>query len=102
MTEVVSTRVPNELAKDLAKIEEVEKADRATIVRKLLARAVEEWKKEYALSLYREDKISLWRAARLAGITLREMMDFAVEKNVPFKYSEKDLEEDLTSALSEK
>ncbi len=102
MTEIVSTRIPDELAEDLAKIEEVEKSDRAAVLRRLLSRAVEEWKKEYALSQYREGKISLWRAARTAGITLREMMELAEKKGIHLQYTERDLEEDVAAALSGK
>jgi predicted HTH domain antitoxin len=101
MTEVISTRVPDEIARDLREIEKEEKADRATVIRKLLARAIEEWKIERALRLYRERKVTLWRAARLAGITLREMMELAAKEGIQFQYSEKDLEEDIEAALKE-
>jgi len=102
MTEIVSTRVSDDLAKDLSKIEEVEKADRATVVRKLLAASVAEWKKEYALKLYSQGKVTLWRAARFAEVTLREMMELAAERGIEFKYTLKDLDEDLAAALKEK
>jgi len=102
MTEIVSTRVPADLARDLRKIEEVEKADRATVVRKLLAASVAEWKKEYALKLYSQGRVTLWRAARLAEVTLREMMELAAERGIEFKYTLKDLDEDLAVALKEK
>ena len=102
MTEIVSTRVSDDLARDLSKIEEVEKADRATVVRKLLAASVAEWKKDYALKLYSQGKVTLWRAARLAEVTLREMMELAAERGIEFKYTLKDLDEDLAEALKEK
>ncbi len=101
LTEVISTRVPEQLAKDLKEIEEEEKADRATVIRKLLANAIQQWKIQKALRLYREGKVTLWRAARLAGITLREMMELAVKEGIRFQYTEKDLEEDIISALKE-
>jgi len=101
MTEVISTRVPNEIARDLREIEKEEKADRATVIRKLLARAIEQWRIERALRLYRERKVTLWRAARLAGVTLREMMELAAKEGIQFQYSEKDLEEDIEAALKE-
>lgn len=101
MTEIISTRLPEEIAKDLREIEKEEKADRATIVRKLLARAIEQWKMERALRLYREGKVTLWRAARLGGLTLREMMELAAKEGIQFQYSPKDLEEDIEAALKE-
>jgi len=101
MTEIISTRVPEEVARDLKEIEKEEKTDRATIVRRLLARAIEQWKIERALRLYREGKVTLWRAARLAGITLREMMELTAKEGIQFKYTAKDLEEDIRAALTE-
>lgn len=101
MTEIISTRVPDEIAKDLKEIEEEEKTDRATVVRKLLARAIQQWKMERALRLYREGKVTLWRAAKLAGVTLREMMDLAAKEGIQFQYTQKDLEEDIEAALKE-
>ena len=101
MTEVISTRISENLARDLEEIEREEMTDRATVIRKLLKRAIELWKKERSLRLYQEGKITLWRAARLAGVTLREMMEQAAEKEIQFKYTEKDLEEDIEAALKE-
>lgn len=101
MTEVISTRIPNDVAKDLKKIEEEEKTDRATIIRKLLAIGIQQWKTERALRLYREGKVTLWRAARLADTTLREMMQLAAKKGIQFKYAAKDLEEDIEAAITE-
>ncbi|MFQ5759151.1 MAG: UPF0175 family protein [Candidatus Bathyarchaeia archaeon] len=101
MTAVISTRVSDKLAQDLKVIEREEQSDRATTVRKLLARAVKEWKMEHALKLYFEGKVTLWRAARLAEVSLREMMEKAAQKGIEFKYTEEDLEEDIQAALKE-
>lgn len=101
MTEVISTRVSDEVAKDLREIEKEEKTDRATVIRKLLARAIEQWKMDHALRLYQEGKVTLWRAARMADVTLREMMEQAAKRGIQFKYTEKDLEEDVKAALTE-
>ena len=97
--EVISARVPHDIAEALREIEREEKSDRATVIRKLLARAIEQWKVERALRLYREGKVTLWRAARLAGVTLREMMELAAREGVEFRYSERDLGEDIEAAL---
>jgi predicted HTH domain antitoxin len=101
MTTVISTRVPDKLARDLKEIEKEEQSDRATTIRKLLTRAIREWKIEHALKLYHEGKVTLWRAARLAEVSLREMMEKAAQKGIEFRYTEKDLEEDLEAALKE-
>ena len=91
MTKIISTRVPNEIADALKEIEEEEKTDTATIVRKLLVKAIQQWKSERALRLYREGKVTLWRAARLAGVTLREMMELAAKREFNFNTLQKNL-----------
>jgi predicted HTH domain antitoxin len=93
--ELVAARLPGELVKALRKIEEVEQLDRSTTIRKLLYRAVSEWKKGYAAKLYGEGKVTLERAAMEADISVREMMEYIKEKKIPGQYELKDLEEDM-------
>lgn len=74
--EMVATRLPETMVEDIRKIESVEQTDRSTVLRKLLYRAVSEWKKEYAGKLYAEETVTLERAAVEAGVSVREMMDY--------------------------
>jgi len=66
--ELVAARLPRQLLKALQKIEEVEHSDRSATVRKLLYRAVADWKKDYAARLYGERKLTLERAAMEAEV----------------------------------
>lgn len=93
--ELVAARLPEQLVKALEKIEEAEQADRSATVRKLLYRAISEWKKEYAAKLYGEGKVTLERAAMEADVSVREMMDYMRTKRVPGQYELRDLEEDM-------
>jgi predicted HTH domain antitoxin len=47
-----------------------------------------------ALELYREDKVSLGRAAELCQMSVEQFMEFAARHNVPLHYSADELEED--------
>ncbi|HXB22702.1 MAG TPA: UPF0175 family protein [Candidatus Solibacter sp.] len=52
-----------------------------------------------ALELYREDKVSLGRAAELCQTPIAEFMDFVARHGVPpLRYSFEDLEEERRSA----
>jgi len=93
--ELVAARLPETLISDIEKIESVEQSDRSTVLRKLLYKAVTDWKKEYAARLYAENKITLERAAMDAGVSVREMMDYLRQKKVPMQYDMEDLEEDM-------
>ena len=47
-----------------------------------------------ALELYREDKVSLGRAAELCQMPIERFMEFAAQHNVALHYGEDELEED--------
>lgn len=47
-----------------------------------------------ALELYREDKVSLGRAAELCRMPLEKFMEFASQHNVALHYGAAELEED--------
>ena len=56
-----------------------------------------------ALELYREDKVSLGRAAELCETPLAAFMDFAAKHGVPpLRYSREDLEEERRSVTRSK
>ena len=93
--EMVAARLPEPLVSDIKRIESVEQADRSTVLRKLLYKAVMDWKKEYAAKLYSEGTITLERAAMEAGVSVREMMGYLKQRKVPAQYNLEDLEEDM-------
>ncbi|MCY3682695.1 MAG: UPF0175 family protein [Gemmatimonadetes bacterium] len=92
---MVGIRLPLELVRELEFIEDVEQSDRSTTVRRLLAKAVQQWKLEHYARLYGDGKLTLARAARDAGVSLWEMMDYARARKVPAQYDLEDLNRDL-------
>jgi len=97
---MVGTRLPQHLVHDLRRIEEVEQSDRSTVMRRLLAAAVGDWKLEHYAKLYGERKITLARAAREAGVSLWEMIDYTRRKKIPSQYDLDDFEDDLKAIRS--
>ena len=71
--QVVGTRLPLELVSELELIEDVEQSDRSTTVRRLLSKAVRQWKLDHYVRLYGDGKLTLARAARDAGVSLWEI-----------------------------
>ena len=92
---MVGTRIPGELVRDLETIEKAEQSDRSTTLRKLLSKAIGDWKLEHYARLYGEGKISLARAADEAGVSLWEMMDYARSTKIPAQYDLEDFQDDL-------
>ncbi len=95
LEQMVGTRLPLDLVHALELIEDVEQSDRSTTVRRLLSKAIHQWKLEHYARLFGERKLTLARAAREAGVSLWEMMDFARESKAPFQYDLDDLHQDL-------
>lgn len=82
--ETVNVKLPSELLK-VANLEESSLSQEAA---RLLA-----------LELYREDKVSLGRAAELCDTPVAAFLDFAAKHGVPpLRYSFEDLEEERQTA----
>jgi len=82
--ETVDVKLPSELLR-VANLEESNLSQEAA---RLLA-----------LELYREDKVSMGRAAELCQTPLAAFMDFAAKHGVPpLRYSFEDLEKELQTA----
>jgi predicted HTH domain antitoxin len=91
---VITARVPEDLIKDLERIEREEHSDRAEVIRKLVAKAVREWKLQKALDMLKGHKVSYRRAAKMAGVTYVEMLGCAAEAGMDIGYSLEDLRKD--------
>ncbi len=93
--QMVGTRLPESIIAELEKIEQVEQADRSTVLRKLLYRALKDWKFEHYSQEYGQGRMTLGRAAEEAGGSVWEMMDYVRQRKIPAQYSLEDLEHDL-------
>jgi predicted HTH domain antitoxin len=61
----------------------------------LLRLGLRQVKMEQSLALFKQGGISLWRAARLAGVSLREMAQYAVAQGLRAAEDEETLHEEL-------
>jgi predicted HTH domain antitoxin len=61
----------------------------------LLRIGLREMKMAQALSLFKQGTISLWKAARLAGVSLREMTQYAVAQGLRAPCDEETIKEEL-------
>jgi len=95
MGEVISLRLPAETFEELEKIAREEAKDKSRLMRELLALGIKEKKLEKAIQLYKEGKATLWKAARVAGVSLWQMIEVMRERRVEAQYGLRELEEDL-------
>jgi predicted HTH domain antitoxin len=93
MTEVLSVKVDAEKLRQLEEIAREEQSDRSTTARKLLDMGMKEWKVNKAVENFRRGKLSLWRGAATAGVSLREFTEILDERKVAWVgISARDLE----------
>lgn len=92
---VVTARIEDDYFKDLKEIEKDEQTDRAEVVRKLLAKAIKDWKAKKALELLKERKVTIRKAAALAGVSYVEVLDLMAKAGIDTGYTLKDLGRDL-------
>jgi predicted HTH domain antitoxin len=52
--------------------------------------------------LYRDGKVTLRKAAKIADVSLWEMMEIVKERKVPIQYDYEDFRADFEAALKEK
>jgi predicted HTH domain antitoxin len=91
----VTARIPEELFSEIEVVCDVEKSDRAEVLRRLLDSALKEWKLKRALELLREGRVTLRRAAKMAGRGYVEMLDLASQGGIPIQMEPEDVLEDL-------
>ena len=92
---VITARVPDEMFERITELEESEKIDRAEATRKLLFIGIKEIKKEKAIKLLRQYKITYRKAAEMMGVAIYELLDIMEKEGIEVGYSMRDLEKDL-------
>lgn len=93
--EVVTARIEDEYLKDLKRIEKEEQIDRAEAIRRLLARAIKDWKIERTLELIRKRKLTIRKAAEFVGVSYMEMLDLIAKADIDIGYGMADLRKDM-------
>lgn len=97
--EAVTARLPRDMLREVERLAEKMKVDRSELIRRLLDFAIREKKVEEAVQAYREGRVTLWKAAEMASLSLREMMELAREKKIPVPYTLEDLRRDIEYVL---
>ena len=94
MGKTYTSRLPDDMVKEIERIAQIEKLDRSSVIRRLLNRAIPEWKLEYALKLYQNGEISIGKATELSSISIWEFMVNLSQLKIPINYNLEDLESD--------
>lgn len=87
--------IKESILKEIDKIAEEDMSNREVIVRKMIGLGLREFRKAKAAKLYKEERISLSEAARMAGLTMKRMVEYLTEKEYRLDYGILDLEREL-------
>ena len=93
---VLTLRVPEDVLEKINEIAKREGKERSEVIRELLKIGLRDKLIEDALKAYKEGKISMWKAAKTAGLSLWEFIEILKEKGVEIQYGLRELEEDLS------
>lgn len=97
----INIRVPSELAEDLDLLADHEHLGRTDVARQILHEGVLRRKRDLALDLYRQGKVTRSRAAEMAGISLWEVMDLLDRTPVATAYTLEDALDEVRHLVHE-
>ena len=95
----LTVRVDEETYRGIEDAAEDDKVDRSTATRRLLEAGLADYRKRKALDAYRGGSCTLWKAAELAGLSIREMMKLAEAEKIPVHVTPADVDEAWRRAL---
>ncbi|MBU4202235.1 MAG: UPF0175 family protein [Candidatus Altiarchaeales archaeon] len=94
-TKVISARVPVAVEKEIEEFAREKNYGKTKLFREIILTGLQKVREKHALDLYEQGRITLWRAAEMAGLSLWEMQDKVGEKKIPVKYDVEDAKEDI-------
>ena len=95
MSSSVTTRIPEELLKQIDRFSADLHMDRATMLRNLIELGLTEENRKKVLLQYKKRSISLQKAASLLKLDMAEMIDLLQREGLYLDYCGEELKEDL-------
>jgi len=95
MPKTITTRLPDEFVVNLKSIAKKEHLDTSAVIRRLLASAIAEWKKDYAVEQYKKGEFSFGQLAKFAEISVWDVPAMLKEKKVHLNYDVEEFKREL-------
>jgi predicted HTH domain antitoxin len=92
-TRNLTVRIDEDTYREIEETADQENVDKSTIARGLLKAGLSEARKKRGLEMYRRGTCTLWKAAEVAGVSLRGMMDLVIEERTPLHITSDDVDE---------
>jgi predicted HTH domain antitoxin len=95
----LAVRVPEEIEREIQEVIRREGLDKATDVRALLELGIREWRRQTALEMLRDGKVSSAKAAEIAKLSLWEFADLVKQHNIEWvRYAPEEVEKEFSEA----
>ena len=95
----ISVRLRADFMKEAEKLAKLELVDKSVIIRQALEKGLAEVKLGIAVEMFAKEKVSTSEAARIAGLSVGEMMDELVRRGIKSSITPEDLRGSLERAL---
>ena len=95
MDRPITTRLPDEFLLEIKQVADKEHIDISTEIRKLLVKAMKDWKIKYALEQYSHGEFSFGQAVKFANVSAWDFPDLLKQHKIPINYDEEEFNEDL-------
>ena len=99
MGDKISFVIPEELKKEIDNLKKLYKEEQSSLIRRLLWRSINEEKTDFAIKEYLNEKISMGKAAEIAGISIWEMLDELKKRNITLKYKISEAQREIENLL---
>ncbi|MBI4017305.1 MAG: UPF0175 family protein [Candidatus Aenigmarchaeota archaeon] len=98
-TETVAARLPEELVFQIESTADEMQEEKSSIIRQALERGLKQLALERALELYRSGKITFWKAASLAKLTLWEFLEEVKQRKISLPYTLEEARKDIADVF---
>lgn len=88
-------RLPKELLEIIEEKAKEDNTDKSTVIRQMLATAIKEYQKEKATQLYKKGKITITAAAKMANLTIHEIIDYLIKSGYKAEYTMEDFRREI-------
>lgn len=94
----ISARIPDDDEETLEDVAELLDLDKSTVIRKALREGLSDLRIRAAIERYQSGAVSVYPAARMAGVSVAEWLEIAREHNLTAQLSPDDLDADADVA----
>ncbi len=100
MSELISTRIDKKTSNEIIKLAKEKHVGKTIILREAIDKGLADIKLNSALNLYKQGKVTIWKAAELSNLNLWEFIEIIKKEKIPMKYSLEDAKEDVKKVFS--